>query len=361
MSVFLMACGGTGGHVIPGLAVARELRRRGHTPVFVGTRNGHEATLVPPEGFAVEFIEIGGLNRVGLAQTVKTLAQLPLSIRAAGAIIKRRRPAAVFSMGGYAAGPVMLAAKLKGVPIVVMEPNAMPGFTNRRFGRWVNRALLNFPETEKYFPRGRTEVTGMPVRAEFFAIPPKPREGVFTVFITGGSRGSRSLNNAVRASWPLFRQAPFRVRLIHQAGKDAWKEIAAEFAATGLEGEVTAFVTDMPGAFRRADLIVSRSGGTVSELAAAGKPSILVPFPYAADDHQYYNAKALADAGAARLVRDADFTGDRLFREVAELASTSSLLEQMGAAARTLARAGAAERAAILLEELATLSFKGKA
>ena len=357
-----MAGGGTGGHVIPGLAVARELRRRGHTPVFVGTRSGYEATLVPPEGFALEFIEIGGLNRVGLAQTVKTLWQLPVSVRAAGAIIKRRRPAAVFSMGGYAAGPVMLAAKLKGVPMVVMEPNALPGFTSRRLARWVNRALVNFPETEKYFPRGRTEVTGMPVRAEFFAIPSKPREDVFTVFITGGSRGSRSLNNAARASWPLFREAPFRVRLIHQAGKDAWKEIAAEFTGTGLEGEVTAFVSDMPGAFRRADLVVSRSGaGTVSELAAAGKPAILVPFPYAADDHQYYNAKVLADAGAARLVLDADFTGDRLFREVAELATTPNLLEQMGASVRTLARAGAAERAAVLLEELATLSFTGKA
>jgi len=357
-----MAGGGTGGHVIPGLAVARELRRRGHTPVFVGTRSGYEATLVPAEGFALEFIEIGGLNRVGAAQMLKTLWQLPWSVVAAARMIRRLGPAAVFSLGGYAAGPVMAAAKLKGLPVVVMEPNALPGFTSRHFGRWVRRAMVNFAETEKYFPRGRTEITGMPVRAEFFTIPVKAREEVFTVLITGGSRGSRTLNNAARAGWPLFQKAPFRVRLIHQAGREAWEALAAEFAATGLEGEVTAFVSDMPGAFGRADLIVSRSGaGTVSEIAAAGKPAILVPFPYAADDHQYYNAKVLADAGAARLVRDADFTGERLFREVSELASAPEALTGMGAAARTLARAGAAERAATILEELSTLSFDKKA
>lgn len=359
MSVFLMAGGGTGGHVIPGLAVARELRGRGHLPVFVGTRAGYEASLVPPEGFDIEFIEIGGLNRVGLARMAKTLWQLPLSVLAARSVIARRRPAAVFSMGGYAAGPVMLAAKLAGIPVVVMEPNALPGFTSRRFGRWVDRALLSFPESRQYFPEGRTELTGLPVRPEFFTIPRKAPGPVFTLLITGGSRGSRTLNNAARGSWPLFQQASFRVNLIHQAGKESWREIAADFSRTGLEGEVVPFIADMPAAFGRADLIVGRSGaGAVSELAAAGKPSILVPFPFAADDHQYFNAKALAEAGAARLVRDAEFDGARLFHDAAELAGDPGLLERMGLAARSFARPGAAERAATILE---SLSFHGKA
>ncbi|MEO8662250.1 MAG: undecaprenyldiphospho-muramoylpentapeptide beta-N-acetylglucosaminyltransferase [Bryobacteraceae bacterium] len=359
MSVFLMAGGGTGGHVIPGLAVARELQRRGHEPVFAGTRHGYEAALVPAQGFAIDFIEIGGLNRVGVAQTLKTLLLLPPSVFAALNILKRRRPAALFSMGGYAAGPLMMAGQLRRLPMIVMEPNAMPGVTSRMFAKWVKRALVSFPESERYFPAGRTEITGLPVRPEFFALPAKPREDVLTILVTGGSRGSRTLNNACRAAWPLFQKAPFRVRLIHQAGKDAWRAVADEFAATGLDGEVTAFIDDMPAAFGRADVIVSRSGaGAVAELAAAGKPAILVPFPFAADDHQYHNAKALTDGGAARLVRDAELTGERLYKEISELAAQPDTLPHMAAAARHFARPGAAERAADLLEQL---SFSVKA
>src|SRR5580658_2275777 len=202
-----MAGGGTGGHVIPALAVARELRARGHSVRFIGTRRGLESKLVPAENFPIEWIEIGGLKRVGLRRTLSTLAELPWSVWQAARMLDRAKPAAVFSTGGFVAGPVLVAALWKRLPVVVMEPNAVPGFTHRRLARFVARALVSFPESERWFPKGRAEVTGLPVREEFFAIPPKPRSEALTVLITGGSQGSRTLNRAAEESWTLWNRA----------------------------------------------------------------------------------------------------------------------------------------------------------
>ena len=354
VAAFLMAGGGTGGHIIPALAVARELQRRGHFAFFVGTERGLEGKLVPCAGFRLELIRIGGLKRVGFRQTAATLLQLPASTMQAGQLLADYGVAAVFSMGGYVAGPPVIAALARQVPVVVMEPNAVPGFTNRRIAMYVRRALINFPETARYFPNGRTTITGLPVREEFFAIPPKPRGGRFTVLITGGSQGSRTLNQAARQSWPLFRASPLPVRMIHQSGPAACEELRAAFAESGADGEVMPFITDMPAAFAEADLVVCRSGaGAVAELAAAGKPAILSPFPFAADQHQLRNAEAFARAGAAVLVEDRDMTGETLFKTVTRLAADPAGMERMAAAARGLAHPGAARRAAEILEEAA--------
>ncbi|MGA2182876.1 MAG: undecaprenyldiphospho-muramoylpentapeptide beta-N-acetylglucosaminyltransferase [Bryobacteraceae bacterium] len=351
---FLMAGGGTGGHVIPALAVARELESRGHHPVFVGTHEGFEAKLVPGAGFPIEWITIGGLKGVGTLKMLRTLLGLPGGVVRAFGILRCHRPAAVFSMGGYVAGPVMIAAALRGVPIVALEPNAIPGFTNRRMARFIRCTLVSFPETSRFFPEGRTKVIGVPVRRAFFELPPKAHETRLTILITGGSRGSRTLNNAAQQSWPLFLDAGLDVRIIHQTGAVApHEEIAHDFARTGLDGRVVPFIHDMPATFAEADLIVCRSGaGALAELAAAGKPAILVPFPFATDDHQLHNAEAFQSAGAARLVLDSEMTGARLVREVRELASARPLLDQMAANARALARPEAAERAADLLEKV---------
>jgi UDP-N-acetylglucosamine--N-acetylmuramyl-(pentapeptide) pyrophosphoryl-undecaprenol N-acetylglucosamine transferase len=352
--VFLMAGGGTGGHVIPALAVARELERRGHAAFFVGTERGVESRLVPAAGFELKLIRIGGLKRVGITQTLGTLAQLPVTTAQMMRLIRTMKTSAVFSMGGYVAGPPVLAALAMGVPLVVMEPNAVPGFTNRRIGRFVNRALVSFPETSRYFPAGKSEQTGLPVREEFFTLPPKPREAVFNVLVTGGSQGSRTLNRAAGESWPIFRQAGFPIRFILQTGRASFEELWQEFAKSGLEGEVRAFIDEMPAAFAAADLIVCRSGaGAVSELAASGKPSVLVPFPFAADDHQIRNAEAFERTGAAKLVLDRDWTGAKLFEMVTALAADREALDRMGEAARKFARPGAARRAAEILEEVA--------
>lgn len=351
--VIAMAGGGTGGHVIPALAVARELLDRGHRPFFIGTRRGMEARLVPEAGFDIEWIEIGALNRVGWSRMLKSAWQLPASVWRAKGLLESNGAAAVFSMGGYAAGPVMLAALWKKMPLVVMEPNAMPGLTSRKLSRWVDRALVSFPEAARHFRPGRTEITGLPVRREFFDLPPKPRGEAFTILITGGSQGSRTLNEAARASWPLFQQSGLRVRLLHQTGAAAEAEIARDFEAARMDGFVAAFLRDMPAAFAEADLVVCRAGaGAVAELAAAGKPSLLVPFPFAADQHQLRNAEAFARMGAARLVPDREMNGERLVREAVSLASNGGLLESMGAAARSMAHPDAARRAAIIIEEM---------
>jgi UDP-N-acetylglucosamine--N-acetylmuramyl-(pentapeptide) pyrophosphoryl-undecaprenol N-acetylglucosamine transferase len=357
---FVMAGGGTGGHVLPALAVARELRARGHQVRFVGVERGMEAKLVPAENFPIDWIEIGGLNRVGYRQTLATLGELPFSVWQAARILDRAGPAAVFSTGGYVAGPVLLAAVWKRIPIVIMEPNAIPGFTHRRLAPFVSRALLSFAEAERWFPKGRTEVTGMPIREDFFAIPAKPRDSVVTVLITGGSQGSRTLNRAAEESWPLWNRA--RIRLTHQIGSRMYSELAPKFNESGLPGEVAEFLMDMPRAFSEADLVVSRAGmGAVSELAAAGKPSILVPLPGASDQHQLKNAQAFERGGAARLVLDREMTGARLVEEVSRLIDTPDLLEEMARAARAFAKPGAARRAADVLESVAAGSNSSEA
>ncbi len=352
MATIVMAGGGTGGHVMPLLAVARQLQADGHQSVFIGTRNGFEARLVPPAGFPIEFIEIGGLNRVGALRKIRSLAQLPFSVLRSRRLLDKHRPAAVFSLGGYAAGPVVLAALWKKSPLVVMEPNAMPGLTNRKIGRWVRRALLSFPDAARFFPPGKSEITGLPVRPEFFNIATKPREAKLTILISGGSQGSRTLNEAALGAWKYFRENRSPVRLIHQTGTAAHALLAQRFSESGVEGEIAPFIDDMPGAFARADLVICRAGaGAVAELAAAGKPSILVPLPTAADQHQLRNAEAYQKAGAAVLVLDHEMDGGRLYEEVEKLRTHPELLHRMGERARAFAHPDAARRAAAVLEE----------
>jgi len=353
-----MSGGGTGGHVFPALAVARVLREGGHRVLFVGTREGMESRLVPDAGFEIEFIRSGGLKRVGLRRQIQTAALLPASIGAAWQLLKRFRPGAVFSMGSYVAGPVMAAALLCGIPLVVMEPNALPGLANRRVGGRVYRALVGFEATRAWFPPGKCEVTGLPVRAEFFDIPLK-REGIFTVVITGGSRGARTLNRSSLESWELFRESATPIRIVHQTGAAEYESVAKVFSIAGIEGEVVPFIRDMPEAFSNADLVVGRAGaGAINEIAAARMASVLVPLPFAADDHQRRNAEVLLEAAAAHMVLDREMNGERLFQEIESLRENPGELDKMRARVRQFARPGAAERAAEILEEAAVAGKK---
>jgi UDP-N-acetylglucosamine--N-acetylmuramyl-(pentapeptide) pyrophosphoryl-undecaprenol N-acetylglucosamine transferase len=344
-----MAGGGTGGHVIPAIAVAREITRMGHEVLFVGTERGVENKLVPSAGFRLEKIRVTGLKNLGIATRISSLWRLVTETAAQFSRFAEWKPAAVFSMGGYVAGPPVLAALIRRIPVVVMEPNAVPGATNRWIAKWVKRALINFEETRRFFPPGRTELTGLPVREEFFHLPEKP-PGKFTVLITGGSQGSRTLNEAARQAWPLFREANLPIRLIHQTGSTMYEQLSAEFCKTGLSGDVSEFIADMPAAFAQADLIVCRAGaGAVSELAAAARPSILIPFPFAADQHQLKNAEAFERAGAARLTLDKDWNAQKFFEAVRDLHKDRATLKAMGESARKLAHPGAARRAARIL------------
>ena len=341
---------------MPALAVARVLRERGHAVTFVGTHKGLESRLVPEAGFAIAYIGIGGLQRVGLKQALGTLWQAAGALWRCVRLLGRLRPNAVLSLGGYVAGPVVVAALLRRIPVVALEPNAVPGLTHRLVRRWVQRALVAFEETGRWF--ARAEVTGVPVRQEFFGIAPPPREP-FTLLITGGSQGSRTLNHAFRDSWPLFRAGAAQLRFLHQSGPAACHELSAGFLKTGLKGDVEPFIANMAAAFAQASLVVCRAGANaVAELAAAGRPAILVPFPHAPDDHQTRNAEALVRAGAAVMVPDREMTGDRLHREVMALVRDPLRVESMARAARVMARPGAAGLAADVLEQAAGIGKK---
>jgi UDP-N-acetylglucosamine--N-acetylmuramyl-(pentapeptide) pyrophosphoryl-undecaprenol N-acetylglucosamine transferase len=351
-----MAGGGTGGHVIPALAVAGELRRRNHGVLFIGTRRGLESRLAPEAGFPLEWIEISGMQRTGWRNTLAAGRRLPGAVARSYRLLRRHAAGAVFSMGGYVAGPVVAAALLGRIPVIAMEPNARPGLVTRATARWVRRALVSFPETLAWFPPGRAEVTGLPVRAAFFELRAAAPGGAFTVLVTGGSRGARALNRAARESWPKFRAAGDPVRWIVQTGADEHAEMERAFAESGLAGRVAPYLEDMPAAFGEASLVVGRAGaGAVAELAAAGKPSLLVPFPFAAGDHQTANARAMERAGAARHLPERELSGESLYRAVEEMRGRPAELEAMGRAARALARPGAARRAAELLEAAAGL------
>jgi UDP-N-acetylglucosamine--N-acetylmuramyl-(pentapeptide) pyrophosphoryl-undecaprenol N-acetylglucosamine transferase len=321
--------------------------------LFIGTKESIESRLVPEAGYDVEFIRIGGLNRVGFRKQLQSAAQLPASISAARRILKRFQPRAVFSTGGYVAGPVMIASILAGIPLIVMEANATPGLANRKVASRVYRALLAFESTRSWFPPSKCEVTGLPIRPEFFQVQPK-RNGTFTLLITGGSRGARTLNRAARESWELFRRSQSSVRIVHQAGTTEYEPLAHEFANAAVEGQITPFIGNMAEAFAQADLVVARAGaGSVNEIAAAGMPSILVPLPFAADDHQRRNAETFVAAGAARMILDGAMSGERLFREVEALKQNPAELELMRTRVRQFARPGAAQRAAEVMEEAA--------
>lgn len=345
--------------MLPGLAVARELRRRGHGVVFVGTARGVETRLVPGAGFELRLLEIGPLKQVTLMRRLQTALELPRSCLEAAALLEKIAPAAVFSLGGYAAGPVDMMAKAKNIPLVVMEPNAVPGFVHRVMGPSVTRALVGFPEAGRYFPEGRWEVTGVPIREEFFTLPPRTPGEPFTVLITGGSQGSRRLNAAAVESLPLWRTSGLldRVKFLHQTGQNEYNDICSRYREAGAPAEVAAFWDDMPGVMSRADLVVCRSGASaVAELAAAGRASILAPFPFAADQHQLRNAESMRSAGAARLVEDRGLSGQLLYKEIRELMERPEELAEMKRRAKQLARPGAANRAADVLEEVALLT-----
>jgi UDP-N-acetylglucosamine--N-acetylmuramyl-(pentapeptide) pyrophosphoryl-undecaprenol N-acetylglucosamine transferase len=340
--------------VVPALAVAGELRRRGHEALFIGTERGMEAQLAPRAGFPIEWIEIGGLQGVGLRRALRTVSQLPPSVLRSRAILRGRGAAAVFSMGGYVAAPVMMAAALRGTPMVIMEANAVPGLVARRMSRFVRRALVAFEEARRYFPKGRSEVCGLPVRKEFFEVHERDRNAVFTVLLTGGSQGSRSLNRIARECWPVLKRTLPGLRWIHQSGPTEFEALGRAFTESGLDGYVTPFIEDMAGAYAGADLIVGRSGaGAIAEIAAAGRAAVLVRFPFAADDHQRHNAEALERVGAAIVLTEDRLTVERFCDAIGALAKDAERRERMGRCARSMARAGTAERAADVLEEVA--------
>jgi UDP-N-acetylglucosamine--N-acetylmuramyl-(pentapeptide) pyrophosphoryl-undecaprenol N-acetylglucosamine transferase len=359
----VIAGGGTGGHLYPGIAVARELLAR-HPDArisFAGTAQGIEARVVPREGFPLDLIRSGGLKGKSMAQRARGAALVPLGLVDSLRIIAARAPGLVIGVGGYSSGPVVLAAALRGVPTMLLEQNAVPGLTNRLLAPVVRAAAVTFESTRSFFG-SKAFVSGNPVRPEFLEPVDPQREsdandessGV-RVLVFGGSQGAHAINLAMVEAAPQLAAGGHRLRLAHQTGERDVEMVRAAYRQAGVAADVEPFFFDMGRQLRHADLIVCRAGATtLAEITAAGRPAILIPLPTATDDHQRRNAEVLASAGAAEMLPQAEATGDAVARRILALAADAAARGRMAAAARSLARPDAAtvivDRALQLME-----------
>ena len=351
----LIAAGGTGGHIYPGIAVANEIMRRNETSevLFVGTARGLEKKLVPENGYQLSLINSAGLKNVGVVGKVKGMAVLPRSFVEARKIIRQFRPHVIVGAGGYVSGPVLLMGAIMGVPTLVMDSNALPGFTNRRLARFVEKAALTFNEALPYFGK-KGVVTGNPVRHEFFDVAAKERGEERHILIFGGSQGSRAINNAMKDALGPLADFAGRLTITHQTGEADFEAIRLAYSESKFAGsDIQPFISDIFVEFGKSDLIICRAGATTcSEIAAAGKAAIMVPLPTAADDHQRKNAESLQAAGAVKMILQTQLTGETLATAIIALIDSPELITEMEKAVKALGRPDAAERTVDLIEEL---------
>ena len=357
----ILAGGGTGGHVIPAIAIAQELQKRYQAEVlFIGTARGLENRLVPAAGFPLQLVKVGALNRVSLTTRLKTLLDLPRAVFSAARMLSDFQADVVIGVGGYASGPAMLAAIRKRIPTVAFEPNLVPGFANRMVARFVSASAVHFPETAERFHNA--VVTGVPVRPAFFQIPMKRYDPAApAVLVFGGSQGARAINQAMPGTAVALANRLPGLQVIHQTGERDYNDVQSAYSRAGIAAEVHKFLDDMPAFFARADLILCRSGAsTVAEIAAAGKPTVFVPFPLAADDHQRRNAEAMQQAGAAIVLEETKLDEVWLVDTVAALLQDQARLARMGQAAKAMAHPNAAKDIAELAAKVAGLSASSR-
>ncbi len=343
----IIAGGGTGGHIFPGVAIAREFKRRDskNEVIFVGTEHGLEKKIIPREGFKLEMIHVAALKSVSMAKRIKSLLMLPGSFLEVRKLLKDFCPDVVIGVGGYSSGPVLLLSALQGLPSMVVEPNALPGFTNRVLASFIDRAAVTFEVSQAYF-KGKAVVTGNPVRPEFQNIAKKERTSQNHILIFGGSQGAHAINMAMIEALPKLAGQKSQITVTHQTGEKDLEQVRAAYQQHGWSADVRPFIDKIVDEFARADLVLCRSGATtVAELTAAGKASILIPFPLAADDHQRKNAEALEQAGAAKMIVQKDLTSERLAQELLALINVPEKINLMEVASRKLARPDAAPRA----------------
>jgi UDP-N-acetylglucosamine--N-acetylmuramyl-(pentapeptide) pyrophosphoryl-undecaprenol N-acetylglucosamine transferase len=345
----LIMAGGTGGHVFPALAVARLLIERNQPVVWLGTRKGLESQIVPREGIPLEAVRVGGLRRRGLLTWLLAPVQLAVAITDALSVLRRRRPRVVLGMGGFASGPGGFAAWLLGKPLIIHEQNAVAGLTNRLLAGLAREVLEAFPGS--FSASVKTRVIGNPVRAEIFALPEpqrrlSDRQGPLRLLVLGGSQGARVLNETVPKAIGLLAPA-IRPELWHQTGPATLELARLSYEQAGVVARTDAFIDDMASAYAWADVVICRAGAlTIAELAAAGLPAVLVPFPGAVDDHQTRNAEYLVRAGAATLIAQSELSAERLAAEVSRVQADRSLVVERARRARSLARPRAAEELA---------------
>jgi UDP-N-acetylglucosamine--N-acetylmuramyl-(pentapeptide) pyrophosphoryl-undecaprenol N-acetylglucosamine transferase len=343
----LIAGGGTGGHVFPALALGTALVEEGLVVEFAGSPNGLEARLVPATGQTLHLIPGRQVRGVGLRGAVTGATALARGVTNALGLVGRLRPGLVVGVGGYASVASVLAARLRRVPVVLLEQNAIAGAANRSLGRLAERVCVGFEEAARFFPPGRAVYTGNPIRPEVLAAPPAAPHDAPGLLIFGGSQGAHHLNEASIAALERIGPRAGSWRIRHQTGTADLPEVSAAYRGLGLQVRVQAFVDDMGGAYREADVVVARSGAmSCAEITAMGLPSLLVPYPWAADDHQRRNAEILVEGGAARMILDRDLDGARLADALSALLDDHATLSAMAARARELGRPDAAARVA---------------
>src|SRR5712691_4582033 len=353
----LIAGGGTGGHVFPALAIAQEWLSRGNERevVLVGTQRGIEMKLVPQAGLPLETLRVAGLKGKGGATLLKNLALLAPAMLDARRVLRKHKPAAAFGVGGYAAGPMLLVTWLGGVPNVIFEPNAEPGFTNKVLARISARIAAGYQVSARTWG-GKAVVTGCPVRAEFFRIAPRTPEKPFRLLVTGGSQGALPINRALVDSMDRLAARKSELSIVHQTGERDFNAVRTAYARREIHAEVVPFLTNMAERFAWADFIVCRAGAiTAAEIAAAGRAAIFIPFGRATDSHQLRNAQEMSRAGAGRLTPEAELTADQLTAEIFTLLDQPREIEKLATAARGLARPHAARDIVNLIEEAANV------
>jgi len=338
--------GGTGGHIYPGVAVAREFTRRGkeHSVLWVGARRGLESTIVPEEGIEYIPLKVTALKGKGMLYRIGSIFNLAVALAQSAGIISRERPDAVLGVGGYASGPMGLAAILMRRPLALAEQNAAPGFTNRWLGKGARMVFTSWPGSEVHFPKGKAIMAGNPVRAEFASPAPEKKDEKFTVLIIGGSQGAAPVNQAMMEAVPHLAPLAGRIRFIHQTGERDLERVKEAAQRSGLEWVVAAYYEDMAQRIAGADLVISRAGaGAVSEICVVGRAAVYIPFPQAADDHQTKNAMPAVNEKAAVMIKQGDLTGEKLARVITELENDREATKSMGRKARGLGRPKAAE------------------
>jgi UDP-N-acetylglucosamine--N-acetylmuramyl-(pentapeptide) pyrophosphoryl-undecaprenol N-acetylglucosamine transferase len=352
----IIAGGGTGGHLYPGIAVAEEVRARGGEVLFVGTTRGIEARVVPAAGYPLELLEVSGIKRMGLVRTLQGLGRVPLALVRSLGIVRKFRPDAVLGVGGYASGPMVLAAALAGYPTAIQEQNSVPGFTNRTLGRFVRAVLVAFEDARRFFPAGKVALVGNPVRRTFVeSAQGRPDAAAGTLLVVGGSQGARAVNELVIEAAQLLAARGALPPLVHQTGAKDADRCSERYRELGLGERVAVrpFIEDMAGTLAEAALVVGRAGAlTLAELAIVGRPAVLIPLPTAADDHQSKNAAAFATAGAAVVVEQGQATGAALAELLAELWKDGARRQTMTAAMRSLGHPRAAAEVVDALERI---------
>jgi UDP-N-acetylglucosamine--N-acetylmuramyl-(pentapeptide) pyrophosphoryl-undecaprenol N-acetylglucosamine transferase len=365
----VIAGGGTGGHVFPAIAIAKELEKEiaGVSITFVGTARGLEARVVPKAGYDIRFIRSEGLVGRNVFRTIKSLCRIPFSFKDSYEVLKDIEPDMVVGVGGYSSGPLVLCAKMMGIPTLIHEQNTLPGYANKVLGKYVDTVAVTYHESIKAFPSYKTYLTGNPVRGEI--INGSRERGCenfhlgkdrFTIFVFGGSLGAHSINHAVSEALEHLESVKDRIQFLHQTGEQEYDSMKEVYRSKGFSGTVIPFAYEMADAYAAADLIISRAGATtLAELTACGKASILVPYPYAAGNHQEINARKLWDMGGAQMILDRDLDGKTLSDLIVHLMEEPDAIAEMERISKSMGSIEAARKIIDLIKGLLKKNDKG--